>query len=163
MCQNSAYIKLWLYDEIISGQMPLWKVPKDIYFFQFFSLIQHIYCSIDNTYSSKICIHIKPRTSNLFTCVLLYYSQLESQCNGIFNQSKSISPIKISELFVIIDRSKNPTIFNIICWLAESLGWMTHRPSVWCSSTKRLMFQVLFFFLNFLQNSLQKSFQFFFF
>ena len=107
MCQNSSYIKLWLYDEIISGQMPLWKVPKDIYFFQFFSLIQHIYCSIDNTYSSKICIHIKPRTSNLCTCVLSYDSLPESQCNGIFNQSKSILPFKISELFVIIDRSKN--------------------------------------------------------
>jgi hypothetical protein len=69
MCQNSSYKKLWLYDEITSGKMPLLKVPKEV-FSQFFSLIQHIYCSIDNTYSSKICIHIKPRTSNLCTCVL---------------------------------------------------------------------------------------------
>ena len=61
-----TYKKLWLCDEIISGKMPLRKVPKE-FFSQFFSLIQHIYCSIDNTYSSKICIHIKPRTSNLCT------------------------------------------------------------------------------------------------
>ena len=28
---------------------------------------------------------------------------------------------------------KNPSIFNIIRWLAVSLGRTTHRPSVWCS------------------------------
>ena len=44
---------------------------------------------------------------------------------------------------------RNPTIFNIIYWVAGTKD----------SSTKRLMFQVLFFFHNFLQNSLQKSFQ----
>ena len=27
----------------------------------------------------------------------------------------------------------NPTIFNIIRLLPGSLGWTTHRPSVWCS------------------------------
>ena len=27
----------------------------------------------------------------------------------------------------------NPTIFNIIRWLAGSMGEMTHRPSIWCS------------------------------
>ena len=40
---------------------------------------------------------------------------------------------------------KNPAIYNIICWFAGTND----------SSTKRLMFQVLFFFHNFLQNSLQ--------
>ena len=48
--------------------------------------------------------------------------------------------------------SKNPTIFNIIRWVAETND----------SSTKRLMFQVLLFFHNFFQNSFQKSFQFIF-
>ena len=85
------------------------KCQKIFFFFQFFSLIQHIYCSIDNKYSSKICIHVKPRTPNLCTCVLSYNSLPESQCNRIFNQSKSISPAEISELFVIIDRSKIPS------------------------------------------------------
>ena len=47
----------------------------------------------------------------------------------------------------------NPTIFNIIRWVAGTND----------SLTKRLMFQVLFFFHNFLQNSLQKSFQFIYF
>ena len=28
---------------------------------------------------------------------------------------------------------KNPSIFNIIRWLAVPLGRTTHRPSVWCS------------------------------
>ena len=46
----------------------------------------------------------------------------------------------------------NPTIFNIIRWVAGTND----------SSTKSLMFQVLFFFYNFLQKSLQKSFQFIF-
>ena len=43
--------------------------------------------------------------------------------------------------------NKNPTIYNIIRWLSGSLG----------QTTKRLMFQVLFSFHNFLKNSLQKS------
>ena len=46
----------------------------------------------------------------------------------------------------------NLTIFNIICWVGGTND----------SSTKRLMFQVLLFFHNFLQNSFQKSFQFIF-
>ena len=29
--------------------------------------------------------------------------------------------------------SRNSTIFNIIYWLAGSMGQTTHRPSVWCS------------------------------
>ena len=45
----------------------LYEKCQKSFFSLFFSLIQHIYCSIDNTYSSKICIHIKPRTSNLCT------------------------------------------------------------------------------------------------
>ena len=49
----------------------------------------------------------------------------------------------------------NPTIFNIICWVAGSLGRMTHRPSVWCS-------KYFILFHNFLQNFLQKLFHFIF-
>jgi hypothetical protein len=49
------------------------------------------------------------------------------------------------------DESKNLTIFNIILWV----------DSTNVSSTKCLTFQVLFFH-DFLQNSLQKSFQFMF-
>ena len=45
-------------------------------------------------------------------------------------------------------------IFNIIRWFAGSLGQMTHQPSIWCSK--------YYFFHDFLQNSLQKSFQFIF-
>ena len=47
---------------------------------------------------------------------------------------------------------KNPSIFNIIRWVAGSMRQTTHRPSVWCSK--------YFFFHNFLQNYLQKLFQF---
>ena len=51
--------------------------------------------------------------------------------------------------------TKNPTIrqYNtLLCWFTGTND----------SSTKRLMFQVLFFFHDFLQNSLQKWFQFIF-
>ena len=58
-----------------------------------------------------------------------------------------------SELCIEFMRGKNPTIFNIIRWVNGTND----------SLTKRLMFQVLYFFFhNFLQNSLQKSFQFIF-
>ena len=46
----------------------------------------------------------------------------------------------------------NQSFFNIICWV--------DRPND--SAPKRLMFQASFFFRNFLQNSLQKLFQFIF-
>ena len=49
----------------------------------------------------------------------------------------------------LIGPSWNPTIFNIIRWVGGSLGRWSHRPSVWCSK-----------YYNFLQNSLQKLFQF---
>ena len=49
--------------------------------------------------------------------------------------------------------TRYPTIYNIICWFAGSLGQMTRRPSLWWS-------KYYFFFHNFLQNSFQKSFQF---
>ena len=51
------------------------------------------------------------------------------------------------------EKSVNLQYDMLVCWFA----WTNE------SSTKRLMFQVLFFFHNFLQNSLQKLFQFFFF
>ena len=50
--------------------------------------------------------------------------------------------------------NRNPTIFNIIRWVAGSVGRTTHPPSVWCSK--------YYFFHNFLQNSLQNTFQFIF-
>ena len=51
----------------------------------------------------------KVRKLELLTCARAYNSLPESQCNGIFNRSKSISPFKISELLVIIDRLKIPS------------------------------------------------------
>ena len=35
---------------------------------------------------------------------------------------------------------RNPSIYNRICWFAESLGKMTLRPSIWCS--KRYFFLI---------------------
>ena len=49
---------------------------------------------------------------------------------------------------------KHQSIYNIIRWVAGMMGQRNRRPSVWCSK--------YFFFHDFLQNSLQKSFQFFF-
>ena len=48
---------------------------------------------------------------------------------------------------------RNLTIFNIICWVDGTI----------VGSPKCLMFQVLFFFHDFLQNYFQKSFQFIYF
>ena len=46
----------------------------------------------------------------------------------------------------------NPLIYNIICWVAWRMGQTNRRPRLWYSK--------YFFFHDFLQNSLQKSFQF---
>ena len=48
----------------------------------------------------------------------------------------------------------NASIFNIIRWVAWTMGQMNRQSSVWCSK--------YYFFHYFLQNSLQKSFQFIF-
>ena len=49
---------------------------------------------------------------------------------------------------------KNPSISEILRWVAGTMGQMNCWPSVWCS-------KYYFFFHDFLQNSLQKSFQLF--
>ena len=33
----------------------------------------------------------------------------------------------------VMNRSRNPTICNIIRWFAGHMGQMTHQPSIWCS------------------------------
>ena len=38
-----------------------------------------------------------------------------------------------SNLLSVLSLCWNPTIFNIILWVAESMGRTTHRPNVWCS------------------------------
>ena len=48
----------------------------------------------------------------------------------------------------------NPSIYNISCWVAWTMGQTNRWPSVLCSKH--------FFFHDFLQNSLQKSCQFIF-
>ena len=53
-------------------------------------------------------------------------------------------------------QTRNLTIFNVICWNAGLMRWSSHRPNVW-------WYKYYFFFHNLLQNSLQKSIQFFFF
>ena len=55
---------------------------------------------------------------------------------------------------ILILISTNPSIYNIIRWVAWTMGQTNRRPSVWCSKYN--------FFHDFLQNSLQKSFQFIF-
>ena len=49
---------------------------------------------------------------------------------------------------VVVRETRNPTIFNIIPWVAGSLGQTTHQTSICCSK--------YYFFHNFLQTSLQK-------
>ena len=49
-------------------------------------------------------------------------------------------------------QTRNPSIYNIICWFAGPMGQTTRRPRFWCSK--------YYFFHEILQNSLQKPFQF---
>ena len=57
------------------------------------------------------------------------------------------------------DRTRNMSIYNMICWFAGPTGQMTHQPSVWCSnffikSCKILCknpFNLLFYFFEKLQ------------
>ena len=66
--------------------------------------------------------------------------------------------------------SRNPTISNIIWWVARSMGWSSHRPSVWCSKCYffhsfykilckilLIVFTIIFFIT--LQKKLIKSFE----
>ena len=79
---------------------------------------------------------------------------LKSSCCGLF--STSLLCILFFHSYSHSDLGnvtfKNLTIYNLIHWFA----WTND------SSTNRLTFQLLFFFLNNLQNSLQKSLQFIF-
>ena len=54
-------------------------------------------------------------------------------------------------LLIISTLNRNPSISNILRWVAGTMGQMNRRPSIWCSK--------YFFFHDFLQNSLQKYFQ----
>ena len=82
----------------------LYEKCRKRFFSQFFSLIQHIYCSIDNTYSSKICIHIKPRTSNLCTVC-----RKTSATEFLTSQKISYHSKFQSYLWLLIDRPKIPS------------------------------------------------------
>ena len=66
------------------------------------------------------------------------------------NKIKIKSPEKIFSVGSS-NQNINLSIYNIICWVAWTMGQTNHRPSVWCSK--------YYFFHDFLQNSLQKSFQ----
>ena len=73
--------------------------------------------------------------------------------NGFNSRVKIKSPEKILSVGSS-NKNINLSIYNIICWVAWTMGQMNHRPSVWCSK--------YYFFHDFSQNSLQKSFYFFF-
>ena len=69
-----------------------------------------------------------------------------SQCS--LAQKFTIGKIEMIESHYSTDlrvdlKTRNPTIYNIICWYTGSMG----------QKTRQSMFQVLFFFYNFLQNS----------
>ena len=88
--------------------------------------------------------------------ISLFKSQILQFLNHKLQELKCHLEIKLHIRISILPNeilnlgSSNLTAFNIIRWVNGTI----------VSLTKRLMFQVLFFFHNFLQNSLQKSFQF---
>ena len=78
-------------------------------------------------------------------------------CKSLSKSSSSQLPNAQETLWVvffIMEEYLNPTIFNIIHWVAELIGRSSQGSSSDVPST--------IFFHNFLQNYLQKSFQFFF-
>ena len=86
---------------------------------------------------------------------LFIFLELQSQGTNVFILQQCLDILKIYSSRIHLSTTRNPTIFNIIRWVAGSLGRTTHWPSVWCS-------QYYFFFHNFLPIFLQKSFQFIF-
>ena len=79
--------------------------------------------------------HLQSLTTNSYcklTIGIVSYSSVYMNCYVCYCRHKTNWVVK----------PKNPVIFNIICWLAGSMGQMTHQPSVWCSKH--------YFFHNFL-------------
>ena len=74
----------------------------------------------------------------------------------IFGKRESLGISSVFFLFFFFTLSWNPTIYNMICWFAGSLGQMTWWPSVWCSKyyflfiiSCKILFKIRFnLFLN---------------
>ena len=105
------------------------------------SLVQKIFRYTDplplRSTHSKATDFIQVQALHWTYLILLVYKKLFFELSSCHETSDEI-------LFGF--ELKNPTIYNIIRWF----------PGTNDSSTKHLMFQVLFIFHNFLQNSLQK-------
>ena len=126
-----------------------------------------IYLGISTTITGKSdCPHVPQVPTALFSCarkaekhslsVVQMFSCPLFLCIGARRVIQEIGswPTAYRFWWVASRNIKNPTIFNIICWVTGSLGPMTHRLSVWCSN--------YYFFHNFLQILCKKSFQFIF-
>ena len=64
---------------------------------------------------------------------LFIFLELQSQGTNVFILQQSLDILKIYSSRIHLSTTRNPTIFNIIRWVAGSLGRTTHWPSVWCS------------------------------
>ena len=71
--------------------------------------------------SMSLC---KDRTVHCYECIGCPASELIG-CNIFFCTDKWNTA-------GVFTRYRNPTIFNIIRWVDESMGQTTHWPSVWC-------------------------------
>ena len=109
-------------------------------------------------YSTKVSIFLLFKQLNVF--LYMYICVV-----GVFHISTNFSfRISTSDAYAlankinsgwVISLFKNPSIYNIIRWVAWTMGQTNHRPSIWCS-------KYYYFFHDSFQNSLQKSFQFIF-
>ena len=100
----------------------------------------------------------KPTIDNLLGyCVVKNPSKIPSITCGSFNKIKKSNLKHLDFLFVLLEGH----LLKSVNLQYNTLGRLDVGTNE--SSTKRLMFQELFFFHDFLQNSFQKSFQFIFF
>ena len=85
------------------------------------SVVQFIFQLVKNFHSSFMVV-----------CAIYCYAHY---VNGqkLIHAKWKIVPFWRLPIWITWIESLNPTIFNIIRWLAGSMGRMTHRPSVWCS------------------------------
>ena len=72
---------------------------------------------------------------------LFIFLVLQSQGTNVFILQQSLDILKIYSSRIHLSTTRNPAIFNIIRWVAWSLGRTTHWPSVWC--TKYYLFFII--------------------
>ena len=94
-------------------------------------LRMYLQCFKNWSYQKIVKIKICPPKS-----IFSYKNHMQKDSADFWNRKMTLKMkhllfLMASLIFLVIYMKK--TIFNMICWVAGSMEWMTHRPSVWCS------------------------------